>query len=65
MRHGPKADAQRRGRTLSYLKRREVPNKRYEPQVGPLCAVCDHIRELHDLPFIECSHPFTPKGDGQ
>ena len=25
------------------------------------CAVCDHIRELHELPFVETSHPFTPR----
>ena len=29
------------------------------------CAICDHIRELHELPFVECSHPFTPKQSDQ
>ena len=25
------------------------------------CAVCDHTRELHELPFVETSHKFTPR----
>lgn len=29
------------------------------------CAICDHIRELHELPFVECSHPFTPRRSDQ
>ena len=35
------------------------------PSPSIFCAICDHIRELHELPFVECSHPFTPKSSPQ
>ncbi len=28
-----------------------------------LCAVCDHIRALHELPFVETSHVFVPRAN--
>lgn len=37
----------------------ERERSRARPKPGPFCAVCDHLKEIHELG--PSSHPFTPK----